>query len=110
MTNKANRRAEEATKTLNNTYSNIEAAWTTLAVEITTKNVSKGASIEKYCEINNINKDDVYVIGDSGNDISMFKKFHEHSFVMKKAPESVKRFSKYVINKFEDLSRYIYEK
>ncbi len=110
LTPKCNKRAEEATKVLNNTYSNIEAAWTSVAVEITTKDVSKGQAIEKYCEINKLNKDDVYVVGDSGNDISMFKKFHEHSFAMKKAPASVKRFSKYVINKFEDLSRYIYEK
>lgn len=109
-TKKADKRAEEATNVLNNSYSNIEVAWTHFSIEITAKNIIKGGAIEKYCELNNISKDNIYVVGDSGNDITMFKKFYEHSFVMKKAPKSVKRFAKYVINKFEDLSRYIYEK
>ncbi len=109
-TKKADKRAEEATDILNNSYDNIEAAWTHYSIEITAKNIIKGGAIEKYCELNNINKENIFVVGDSGNDITMFKKFHEHSFVMKKAPKSVKRFAKYVINKFEDLSRYIYEK
>ena len=57
-----------------------------------------------------LNHDDVYVVGDSGNDISMFKAFPEHSFCMGHSPQSVRKHAKYTIEKFEFLSRYIYEK
>ena len=107
---KATLKAEEVSNVLNNSYSNISSTWTNYSMEITKIGIFKGDSLEQYCDLNKFDKNDVYVVGDSGNDISMFKKFYDKSFVMSKGTESVKKFAKYEIEKFEDLSRYIYEK
>lgn len=104
------KRAMESNKIIRSTYENIESSWSSTVIEITQKNISKGNAISKYCEINKINKEDIYVVGDSGNDISMFKNFHENSFAMSHAPKIVKKYAKYSLDKYEDLSRYIYEK
>ena len=53
---------------------------------------------------------EIYVVGDSGNDISLFKAYPKNSFCMGHAPDAVKKYAKYTIEKFEDLSRYIFEK
>lgn len=107
---KAAKKARETNKIIRNSYENIEASWSGVSIEITSKDVNKGRSLNKYCELNNIDRSKVYVVGDSGNDISMFKEFYEHSFCMSHANKSVKKYAKYNLDKFEDLSRYIYEK
>ena len=84
-------------KIIREKYSNIEANWSKNVIEITGKGSGKALTLEKLCEDFNINKDDIYVIGDSGNDISMFKTFHEHSFCMSHAPENVKKYAKYTL-------------
>ncbi len=110
LSNKSKKRALEANKVIRNSYENVESSWSSFCVEITSKGCSKGNAIKRYCELNNINKDEVYVVGDSGNDISMFKEFHEHSFAMSHAAKTVKKYAKYNLDKYEDLTRYIYEK
>ncbi len=108
ITKGARKRAMETNKIIRNTYDNVESSWSGACIEITYRNINKGEAIKNYCELNNILKDDVYVVGDSGNDISMFKEFHERSFAMSHAPKSVKKYAKYSLDKYEDLSRYIY--
>lgn len=108
ITNSAKKRAMETNKIIRNTYDNVESSWSGGCIEITYKDINKGEAIKKYCEINSINKEDVYVVGDSGNDITMFKEFNEHSFSMFHAPKTVKKYAKYTLEKYEDLSRYIY--
>lgn len=103
------KRAKEANKVLRNIYEDIECSWSNGSLEITAKNVNKAEGILKFCEINKVSKDDVYVVGDSGNDISMFKAFSENSFCMEHSQETVKKYAKYSIDTIADLSRYIYE-
>lgn len=110
ITPKAKKRAMETNKVIRNTYKNIEASWVKNCIEITPKNISKGDAVKKYCEYCGYNEDDIYVVGDSGNDISMFKVFNKHSFVMGHASNIIKKYARYILNKYEDLSRYIYEK
>ena len=50
------------------------------------------------------------MVGDSGNDIPMFKEFPENSFCMSRAPETIQKYAKYTIDKYEDLSRYLIKK
>lgn len=102
-------RAKEANKIIRNAYEDIECSWSNGSLEITAKNVNKGEAILKYCQINNVPKEDVFVIGDSGNDISMFKAFSENSFCMAHSQESVKKYAKYTVETIADLSRYIYK-
>ncbi len=102
------KKAREANKILRNTYENFEFSWSTCVIEITLKNCNKARALEDFVKINNINKEDVIVVGDSGNDICMFKSFYENSFCMGHSPKSVSKYARYTIDKYEDLSRYIY--
>ena len=54
-----------------------------------------------------INKDDVYVVGDSGNDITMFNKFHEHSYCMKRGHPSARKYAKHIITRVYKLEKLI---
>ena len=100
----------EANSVLRNVYDKVECNWSTNVIEITAKDCAKAKSLEILLKYKGKTADNLYVVGDSGNDISMFKAFPKHSFCMGHAPQNVKKHSKYIIDKFEDLSRYIYEK
>ena len=107
---KAKNRACEANKFIREKYQDIiEASWTDNFIELTAANVSKSNGLKDYCEINNINPKDVYVAGDSGNDISMFNAFYEHSFCMKHSSKKVKKFAKYHIRRVADIEKLIKE-
>lgn len=103
-------KAANSNKLVRELYKEVEASWSTNVIEITAKGTSKARALENFCKNNNIDKNNVFVVGDSGNDISMFKAFHENSFCMSHATDSVKKYAKYSLDKFEDLTRYIYEK
>lgn len=107
---KKKEKASNANKIIRNVYDNVEANWSDNVIEITAKGCSKAHALQTLVEREGINPNDVYVVGDSGNDISMFKAFPEHSFCMGHSPASVRKHAKYTIDKFESLSRYIYEK
>ncbi len=59
------------------------------AMEITKKGVNKADSLKKYLELIGVKEDEVAVIGDSENDITMFDNF-KNSFVMSHAKDFVK--------------------
>lgn len=67
------------------------------ALEITAKNVNKGIGLTKLCQILNINKNDIYAIGDSYNDISMFEIAH-CSFAMNNGKDRVKQCANYIVS------------
>ena len=102
--------ASEANKILRNSFENFECSWSGPVIEVTLKGCSKANALKDFIKLKNYSKDDVYVVGDSGNDISMFKEFYENSFCMEHSPKSIKKYARYTIDKFEDLSRYIYKK
>lgn len=110
ITQKKQREAQDFNRILRNAYESLECAWSNQVIEITEKGSSKGKSILEYCKLKNINKEEVAVVGDSGNDITMFKEFPNNSFCMQHGPESVHKYAKYTISKFEDLSRYLSKK
>ncbi|HKM11159.1 MAG TPA: HAD-IIB family hydrolase [Bacilli bacterium] len=88
-------------------YPDIESAWSGSVVEITAKNISKGNGLHAYSQYLNIAPDDIIVVGDSGNDISMFKAFPNHSFVMKHASQKIKKYAKQQIKYVYQLAGYI---
>ena len=103
-------KASKVTKILRNMNDNIEANWSGNVVEITPRGCSKNVALKFLLNKQGWEEKDLYVVGDSGNDISMFKEFHENSFCMGHSPKTVSKYAKYTIDKFEDLSRYIFEK
>lgn len=110
ISKKAIKRSAEANKELYREFGNeIEASWSNEFIEISPYGCSKSNGlkfIENYLKINH---DNVYVVGDSGNDISMFKEYQEHSFCMSHAPLSVSKYAKHIIKNFEDIEKYLFE-
>lgn len=99
--------AKEFNKAIREEFPEIEASWSLIVVELTPKDCHKGAGLSYYCSINNISPDDVYVVGDSGNDIDMFKTFHEHSYCMAHSYPSVKKYAKHTISRVYKLDKLV---
>jgi len=103
------KKASETTANIRNKYPNIEANWSKIVVELTPKGCHKASGLSEYCEKLNIPTSDVYVVGDSGNDISMFKEFNEHSYCLKHAYPSVKKYAKHIIRRVYNLDKLVLE-
>ena len=82
-----------------------EVAWSKDAVEFVTKGVNKAIVLKEILDDFSIEKDEVLVAGDSGNDLPLFENF-PNSFVMSHAPEQVKSQAKHVIEIVADLENY----
>ena len=102
--------SREVNKELRESHPEVESSWSKIVNEITPLNCNKGAGLKYYCDYLNINHDDVYVVGDSGNDITMFNLFQEHSYVMAKAYPSVKKYAKHVISRVYKLDELVLSK
>ena len=79
-------------------------------IEFTPTNCSKAEGLKYYANYHKINAEDIFVVGDSGNDISMFTEFHENSFCMAQAPLSVSKYAKNQIRNFWELEKFIERK
>jgi Cof subfamily protein (haloacid dehalogenase superfamily) len=108
ISGKAKRKAMEANKLMRLRYPDAEFSWVDQAIEITPKGCTKSSGIEFYLDYNHLNRDNVLVVGDSGNDISMFESFKEQSFCMEHSPDAVQKHAKHIIKRFYDLETYIY--
>lgn len=84
----------------------LEIFWSKSAIEITQKNVSKGNCLSNYVKENNISIENVLVVGDSGNDLTMFNKF-PHSFCMANGAELIKSKACHIVNSVSDIQKYI---
>lgn len=82
----------------NNIVTYISSKYT---LDITCLDNSKGNGISFLCKKNNINLDEIAVIGDSQNDISMFN-ITENSFVMYESNLDVKKYAKYEVESVKD--------
>ena len=101
---KANqRRAKEITEVLQQRYPEFEFMWLNQFIEITPKGCSKASGLSFYLDYLGINHDNVAVVGDSGNDIPMFKEFYKNSYCMKHAPEPIRAQAAHVIKFVSDL-------
>lgn len=100
----------EINKAIREKYPSIESSWMGIVLEFAPKGCNKGESLTNYIDTIKANHDDVYVVGDSGNDISMFNAFHSHSFVMKHAYPSVKKYAKHKISRVYKLEKYLFER
>lgn len=74
-------------------------------INITNKLVSKGNAIDYLVKLNGYNEEDVFVIGDGINDISMLEKYHGYAVLDSK--EEVQKVAKEVIPEFKDVFKRI---
>ncbi len=103
---KAHDRACEANKYIRANYSDIESSWSGQFIEITASNVNKAEGLKSYCEAMKISEDQLYVIGDSGNDISMLSMF-KNSFCMNHASDKIKKYAKETVDMVADLEKFV---
>lgn len=102
------RRARKANTYLRENYGGeFESSWTGGFIEITPRNSSKAEGIERYIVEKKVAASNVYVVGDSGNDISMFNAYYENSFCLKHAHKKVKKYAKTIIRRFHHIERYL---
>lgn len=106
---KAKDRACRANKYIREMYPEIEASWTGNFIELTAKKATKAEGLKTYCEYMKINADDVIVVGDSGNDISMFMAF-KNSYCMSHAPDKIKKYANNELKTVADLEEIVFEK
>ncbi len=70
-------------------------------VEITNKNATKGQILEQAIKQYGIKNDEVMVLGDGLNDLSMFTRF-ENSVAMGNAEKELKEHAKYISDRFDE--------
>mgnify|MGYP003307950113 CR=1 FL=1 len=102
--------AKRINKILREQFPTIECSWSSVIIELTPPNCNKGEGLEYYINSQGIDRDDVYVIGDSGNDITMFNKFHKHSTCMLHAFPSIRKYAKYTISRVYKLKKVLLKK
>jgi Cof subfamily protein (haloacid dehalogenase superfamily) len=103
---KANKLALEESQVLKHQFPKLEIAWINGLIEVASLGTNKGQSLTKLVEAKKFNKDDVIVIGDSGNDVSMFQMF-AHSYCMDHAHPSIKKHARDVIKRVHHLQKII---
>lgn len=104
---KAKKNAIRAAQFIKENYSEIEAAYSDIVVEITPANCIKSEGLKKICDYYGFTKEDTFVIGDSGNDIPMFDTFYENSFCMAHAGEHIRCHAKHVLRRVHVLDKYL---
>lgn len=79
-------------------------------VEVTNLTAKKGLALKRYCEHANIKKDEVMVMGDSHNDLSMFE-FFKYSFAPENSIQEIKDYAYKVVKSCDEhgVSQAIYE-
>lgn len=91
-------------------FPDVEFSWIRQVIEITPKDCNKGIGLKYYCQHQNVDEKDVYVVGDSGNDITMFNAFKENSFCMKHASKVVKKYAKHIVKKVSSIEEFLLKK
>ena len=56
--------SKELNKQFREEFPEIESSWTVKVIELTPRGCTKGNGVEKYCQIMNIDHNNVYVVGD----------------------------------------------
>lgn len=83
---------------INNEFSNYIVAYrNSYFIDVVPKGCSKGDGVSLIIKDLNINKENLYVIGDSYNDISMFRE-SENSFTFNNVEEKIKDHTNYVVD------------
>ncbi len=108
LTEKKQKAASELSRHLQEKYPDFHINWFDQFIEITPKGCSKASGLAFYLDSQGISPDNVSVVGDSGNDVPMFRAHPNSSFCMEHAFGRVKREATHVIKEFADLEKWLY--
>jgi len=102
--------AKEVNKHIREHYPDFESSWINTIVEVAPRQCNKATALEFIIKRQGIDRGDVHVVGDSGNDISMFQAFKDHSYCMAHAHLSVKKFARHIIKRVHHLRTVLLDK
>ena len=108
LTKTKQRLAYHLTNLFTKEYPDFEFAWLNQFIEVTPKGCDKSSGLSFYLDYLGIPKENVSVIGDSGNDAPMFEAFYENSYCMAHSHRLVKQKAKHVVSSVADLEAYLY--
>lgn len=101
---KAKLRAKEANKDLQQKFGDIcSSCWSEQMVEISPFGCDKSNGIKMVANHLGVKNEDIIVVGDSGNDIPMFKAFFENSYCISRAPSTVRKYAKHNVKNVNKL-------
>lgn len=107
LNRKAKKQAIAAHEFLKENYKEVESAFTGAYLEITPAGCNKSEGLKKVLNYYKKEPNELYVIGDSGNDIPMFDAFYHNSFCMKHAAEHVRCHAKHTVKRVYALEEYL---
>jgi Cof subfamily protein (haloacid dehalogenase superfamily) len=87
-------------------FPNLEIAWINGLIEVASLGTNKANGLKRLIEAKKWAPKDVIVVGDSGNDIPMFKAF-SNSYCMSHAHPEVKKHAKHLIDRVHHLSKVL---
>ena len=100
-------KAKQAFMAINDLYKDkITVCCTDNSLEMTALGMNKAVGLSEYINNLGIDKSEVAVVGDSGNDLVMFKNF-ENSFCMEHSEQEIKNQAKYIVKRVYILKDYI---
>jgi hypothetical protein len=99
---KAGLLALKESKALKKAFPELEIAWIHSLIEVASLGTNKANALHALIKAKGVNPDDVWVIGDSGNDVPMFDAF-KHSYCMAHAHPEVKKHAKHIIERVHHL-------
>lgn len=102
------RLAKKITEKLQQDYPEFEFCWLNQFIEITPKGCNKASGLSFYLDNLKISEDNIKVVGDSGNDVPMFRLYKEQSYCMSHAPKEVQAEARHVIDRVSDLEKELY--
>ncbi|MGL4452752.1 MAG: Cof-type HAD-IIB family hydrolase [Sarcina sp.] len=82
---------------INESYNDVIAYRNSNYIDVVTKGCSKGEGVLYVAEKLSIKRENIYTIGDSWNDVTMFE-ITENSFTFKEVEENLKKNAKYIVN------------
>ena len=106
LSNKSKKLSHDESERLQKAFPELSILWIHNIIEVSPKSVSKANGLKLIMERENIDAKDVYVIGDSGNDIPLFESF-EHSFCMAQAHPRIKQHAKHIVRRVYELQSYL---
>lgn len=77
-------------------------------IEIMSKNINKGTGVMHLAQVLNLNNDEIAVVGDSYNDISMFK-VTPYSFAMHHGDHEVRAHANFEVKRVDEVVDFILE-
>ncbi len=108
LSKRKQRLAKKITEKLQQDYPEFEFCWLNQFIEITPKGCNKASGLSFYLDNLKISEDNIKVVGDSGNDVPMFRLYQKQSYCMSHAPKEVQEEAAHVIDSVSDLGKELY--